>query len=120
MSGIPPTVATAIILGFLGIFGVVLPILNRAAPKCVSYRWCVVVVVLSLLVGVTLDFGSLSDDIRGMIILGALIIAGGYVLLRTIEKALANGWFRGVRLDVRKGDASATLSSGNDPHDESG
>lgn len=120
MSGIPPAIATAIVLGFLGVFGLLLPILNHVAPKYVSYRWCVVVVVLALLVGVTIDFGGLPDGIRSTIILGALIIAGGYVLLRTIEKALANGWLRGVRLDVRKGDASATLSSDNGPHDEPG
>lgn len=108
---IDPTVATAIIICFLVVFGLILPVLNQLAPKYVSYRWCAVVVVLALLVGVIIDFGTLSDEIREDMILGALIIAGGYVALRTVEKALANGWLRGVRLDVRKGDASATVSA---------
>ena len=103
--------ATAIIVAFLIVFGVCIPVLNRAAPKFVSYRWCVVVVVLATLLGVVIDFDGLSEETRRDIIIGALIIAGGYVFLRTIEKALANGWLRGIRLDVRKGDASATLSS---------
>ena len=108
---IDPAVATAIIIGFLVVFGLCLPVLNKLAPEYVSYRWCVVVVVLALLIGVIVDFAELSDEIREDMILGALIIAGGYVALRTIEKALANGWLRGVRLDVRKGDASATVSA---------
>lgn len=108
---ISPDAATIIVVAFLIVFGLCLPILNRAAPKFVSYRWCVVVVILAILIGVVIDFGGLSEDTRRDIIIGALIIAGGYVFLRTIEKALANGWLRGIRLDVRKGDASATLSS---------
>lgn len=108
---ISPTAATAIVISFLIVFGVVLPIFNRKLPKFVSYRWCVVVVILALLIGAVLDFDALSDEVRYALIVGALVISGGYILLRTVEKALANGWLRGIRLDVRKGDASASLSS---------
>ncbi len=112
---IDPAVATAIIIGFLFVFGLCLPVLNKLAPEYVSYRWCVVVVILALLIGVVVDFSELSDEARGYVVLGGLIIAGGYIVLRTLEKALANGWLHGVRLDVRKGDASATVSA--DPKD---
>lgn len=108
---VDPSVATVIVIGFLGVFGLILPILNHVAPKYVSYRWCVVVAVLAMGLGVVVNFSGLSEETRNIVILGALIIAGGYVFLRTIEKALANGWLRGVRLDVRKGDASASVSS---------
>lgn len=111
---ISPIAATAIVVSFLVAFGVVLPIFNRKLPKFISYRWCVIVVILALLIGAVLDFGALSDDVRYALVVGALVIAGGYILLRTVEKALANGWLRGMRLDVRKGDASASLSSGDD------
>ena len=106
-----PNIATIIIVSFLVVFGIIMPILNRKLPKFVSYRWCVVVVVLALLIGAALDFDALSDEVRYALIVGALVISGGYILLRTVEKALANGWLRGMRLDVRKGDASASLSS---------
>ena len=106
-----PNIATIIIVSFLVVFGIIMPILNRKLPKFVSYRWCVVVVVLALLIGAVLDFDALSDEVRYALIVGALVISGGYILLRTVEKALANGWLRGMRLDVRKGDASASLSS---------
>lgn len=108
---IPPTVATVVVVSFVVVFGLVLPIINRVAPKYVSYRWCVVVAVLAMMLGVVIDFGELSDEARLYVILGGLVIAGGYVFLRTIEKALANGWLRGVRLDAKKGDASVSLHS---------
>lgn len=106
-----PETATIIIVAFLVVFGIIMPILNKKLPKFISYRWSVIVVILALLIGAVLDFDALSEQVRYGLIVGGLVIAGGYILLRTVEKALANGWLRGVRLDVRKGDASATLSS---------
>lgn len=106
-----PDVATVVIVSFLVVFGIVMPIFNRKLPKFISYRWSVIVVILALLIGAVLDFGELSDDVRYALTVGALVISGGYIFLRTIEKALANGWLRGMRLDVRKGDASASLSA---------
>ena len=109
---IDPAIATAIIISFLVVFGLIVPVLNHIAPRYVSYRWCVVVVALALLIGVVVNFSGLSDDARRAVIIGGLIIAGGYIVLRTVEKALVNGWLRGLRLDARKGDASISLSSG--------
>lgn len=109
---IDPAVATAIVISFLFVFGLCLPVLNKLAPEYVSYRWCVVVVILALLIGVVVDFSELSDEARGYVVLGGLIIAGGYIVLRTLEKALANGWLHGVRVEAKKGDASLSVSSG--------
>lgn len=114
---VTPTFATIVIVAFLAVFGVIMPILNKKFPKFISYRWSVVVVILALLLGAVLDFDALSDNARYCLLVGGLIIAGGYVFLRTIEKALANGWLRGLRLDVRKGDASASLHSDGGEHE---
>ena len=111
---INPTWATAIILTFILLFGVIVPIINRKAPKYISYRWCVVVVALALLIGVVVDFGELSGDVRMAVVVGGLIIAGVYVVLRTIEKALANGWLRGASIEAKKGDISVKVSSDKD------
>lgn len=111
---ISPIAATIIIAAFILIFGIVIPVLNRKAPKYVSYRWCVVVVLLALLIGVVVDFDGLSDETRRTVILGALIIVGGYVALRTIEKTLANGWLRGASIEAKKGDVSVTVRGGQD------
>lgn len=111
-----PDIATLIIVSFLILFGLLLPILNRITPKFVSYRWSVVVVLLALLLGAVIDFDGLPDAARQAVIVGALVISGGYVFLRTVEKALANGWLRGVRLDVRKGDTSASIHTDGSEH----
>lgn len=108
---ISPLFATIIMVSFILIFGVGLPILNKKAPKYISYRWCVIVVVLALLIGAVIDFEVLSDDARRVILIGGLVIAGAYILLRTIEKVLANGWLKGATLEAKKGDMSLTLTA---------
>lgn len=108
---ISPTFATIVIVSFIVVFGVVVPIINKKAPKYISYRWCVVVVILALLIGAVIDFDVLSDDARNVVLMGGLIVSGGYVLLRTLEKVLANGWLKGAKLEVQKGDLSASLSA---------
>lgn len=106
--------ATVIIVAFILLFGVGVPILDRKCPKYISYRWCVVVVVLALLIGVVVDFGELAQDIRRAVVIGGLVIAGAYIVLRTVEKALANGWLRGAKIEAKKGDISVSVSSDKD------
>lgn len=106
-----PNISATILVVFILLFGVVLPVLNIKFKDFVSYRWCVLVVVLALLIGATTDFAGLPDDSRHVILVGGLVIAGGYVLLRTVEKILANGWLKGSRIELRKGDAEAVIAS---------
>lgn len=108
---INPEMATVIMIIFIAVFGVGVPVLNKRAPKYISYRWCVIVVVLALMLGAVLDFSALSDETRRTLLIGSLIIVGAYVALRTFEKSAANGWLAGTRIEVKKGDTSATLST---------
>lgn len=108
---ISPVLATIIIVTFIILFGVGVPILDKKAPKYISYRWCVVVVILALLIGVIVDFDALSDESRHVVLIGGLVISGGYVALRTFEKTLANGWLRGAQIEAKKGDISVKVSS---------
>lgn len=108
---ISPFWATVIIVAFIIVFGVGVPIMDKRFPKYISYRWCVVVVVLALLIGVVIDFDVLSDDARKIMMVGCLVISGGYVLLRTAEKAFANGWLKGAQIEAKKGDVSIKVSS---------
>lgn len=108
---INPIVATIIMVSFILVFGVGVPILDRKAPKYISYRWCVIVVALALLIGAVIDFEVLSDDARKIVLVGGLVIAGVYVVLRTMEKVLANGWLKGASIEATKGDISVKLSS---------
>lgn len=113
-----PNVATIIIVSFLVVFGIVMPILNRKLPKFISYRWSVIVVILALLIGAVLDFDALSENVRYALIVGSLVIAGGYILLRTIEKALANGWLRGAEIEAEKGDIKVKGRLGGKPESQ--
>lgn len=108
---ISPELATAIIVAFILIFGVGIPILDKKAPKYISYRWCVIVVIMALLIGVIVDFEVLSDSARQIVLVGGIVITGVYVILRTLEKALANGWLRGATIEVEKGDIKAKVTS---------
>lgn len=108
---INPTFATIVITAFIVVFGIGVPILNNVKPKYISFRWCVIVVVLALLIGAVINFEGMADEIRHSLLIGGLVIIGGYVLLRTAEKVLANGWLKGARIEVKKGDLSATVSS---------
>lgn len=112
---VTPTFATIVIVVFLVVFGIVMPILNKKFPKFISYRWSVVVVILALLLGAILDFDALSENVRHCLLVGGLIIVGGYVLLRTVEKALANGWLRGAEIEAEKGDIKVKGRFGQKP-----
>ena len=110
-----PDTATIIIVAFLIVFGIIMPILNKKLPKFISYRWSVIVVILALLIGAVLDFDALSEQVRYGLIVGGLVIAGGYILLRTVEKALANGWLRGAEIEAEKGDIKVKGRFGEKP-----
>lgn len=103
--------ATVIIITFILLFGVGVPILNIKYPKFISYRWCVIVVVLALLIGAVVDFEKLSEDARHIILTGGLIIVGVYAALRTFEKILARGWLKGASIEASKGDAKVIVKS---------
>lgn len=110
--------ATLILLSFIAAFGILVPVLNIRFPKFISYRWCVVVVALALLIGAVVDFQALSDDARRVILVGGLVIVGSYVVLRTAEKVLANGWLHGARIEACKGDLRVSIKSNDDKQAE--
>lgn len=115
---ISPLSATIIVTVFILLFGVGVPILDRKAPKYISYRWCVIVVILALLIGAVIDFEVLSDDARKIVLTGGLVISGAYVILRTVEKVLANGWLNGASIEIEKGDIKAKVQAHNTTESE--
>lgn len=115
---ISPVVATVILVAFILIFGVGVPVLGRRVPKYISFRWCVVVVTLALLIGAVIDFDVLSDEARKIVLIGGLVIAGIYVFLRTVEKILANGWLKGASIEIEKGDIKAKVHSHDTTEDK--
>ncbi len=114
---ITPIPATAIVLIFIIIFGVILPILDKTEMfgKFISLRWCIVVTFVAMFVGCILDFEQLNDSVRLAVVLGALIVGGIFILIRTWEKAAVNGWSIGIKnVEVSKGDAKVTVHVDDD------
>lgn len=109
---ITPQMATIIILCFIGLFGILLPILDKVPfiRNFISFRWSIIIVFLAMMLGALLDFSHLSDSFRITLCVGVMVLAGAYILIRSYEKFAANGWSLGIdRLKVEKGDIKAEI-----------
>lgn len=91
--------ATWITLILIAFLLIVVPLLERipVLKDCVSRRWVVVSVTTTLMVSVVVNFHHLSDSVRGAIVIGGFIVGIVYILIRSIEGWLANGWSFGVK-----------------------
>lgn len=110
-------VATKVIIGFLIIFGIVIPILDRI-PKVrdfISFRWLIVIVYSALCLGVIVDFGHLDTSVRFAVVVGGVVLSAIFLLVRSIEKAAYNKWsIPKLDASVKKGDVSAELKTFSD------
>ena len=105
---IGPYSATAIILVFLLVFGLVLPIIG-VIPKVrdiISLRYLTLVVWLACMIGVIVNFGALSDTIKLAVVIGSAVMSGIFITVRIYEKVSFN---HDLRASVSKGDAKAEL-----------
>lgn len=105
---IDPFCATSILCVLAFILIILLPMLDSIPKltKFVSFRWTCVAVILIIMVAVVINFKELSDETRNIIVSGGLIVVGGFLILKTIEKILYNGWLKGLNLkgSVEKGE----------------
>lgn len=99
--------ATIILIGFIILYGVLIPILDVKAKNFMSLRWAALVVIMAMGVGALLDFDHLSDDCRKIILLGVVICVPIWIALRTIEKLAMKGYVG--KITARKGDASVDI-----------
>lgn len=101
-----------ILAGLVIVLALIIPLLNsiEKLSNFISLRWSCIAIILLIMVGVVIDFAHLSDNTRDITLRGGLIIVGIFLVLRTIEKILYNGWLKGVNLKgtVKKGDLTAT------------
>ena len=113
-----PILAIIILCALITILIVLVPILDAipALTRFVSFRWVCVSIVLVLVVGVIIDFKELSDSTRDLTITGGMIIVGGFLLPRTLEKILYNGWLKGVNLkgSIEKGELKGNVEISSD------
>lgn len=107
------TLAVYVLAGLAIVLALAIPLLN-AIPKLsnfISLRWSCIAIVLLIMVGVVINFEPLADSTRDIALTGGIVVVGIYLVLRTVEKILYNGWLKGVNLrgTVVKGDTTATV-----------
>lgn len=110
---IEPTTTTIIILSLLAIL-MSLPLIEiiPRVGKIVSLRWAIVAIIVSLMVAAILDFSHLSDDIRKTVIVGGLCTGGLWIVARSAEKALFNGFFaKAGKVEVDIDDKRLTIEN---------
>ena len=98
-SSVDAYLATWIAIALIAFLLIIVPLVERI-PKigeCISHRWIVVTVAITLMVAVVINFEHLDNGVRGSIIIGGFIVSIMYILLRSFEKALAKGWSFGVK-----------------------
>ena len=98
-SSVDAYMATWIAISLIAFLLIIVPLIERV-PKigeCISHRWIVVTVAITLMVAVVINFEHLDNGVRGSIIIGGFIVSIMYILLRSLEKALAKGWSFGVK-----------------------
>ena len=98
-SSVDAYMATWITVSLIALLLIIVPLIERI-PKigeCISHRWIVVTVAITLMVAVVINFEHLDNGVRGSIIIGGFIVSIMYILLRSLEKALAKGWSFGVK-----------------------
>lgn len=105
--------ATYVLAGFLVIFGVLLPIVDKI-PKVksvVSFRWTIVVIYSAMCLGVIIDFGHLDTSVRFAVVIGGILLSALFMVVRSREKAAINGWqLPHTRTSIKHGDIQAELS----------
>ena len=98
-SSVDAYMATWIAISLIAFLLIIVPLIERI-PKigeCISHRWIVVTVAITLMVAVVINFEHLDNGVRGSIIIGGFIVSIMYILFRSLEKALAKGWSFGVK-----------------------
>lgn len=99
LSGVATAIGMIIIFLLLG-FGV--PMLKCTKPALTSFRVVFVAFIAVAMGGVLVDFTHIPDSTRDIVVRGGVIIIGGFVLVRSIEKWLSNGWLNlNRKIDVK-------------------
>lgn len=107
---ISANLATWITIGVAVFLMIVIPILDgsKRFGKYISLRYTLVVVILSMMLGCILDFSHLSETSRNIVLYGGIIIAGLFVVVRSLEKCKLGS--KTIEVTARKGDAEITTT----------
>lgn len=83
-----PENTTIIIIGIFVLYAVIIPILDKSKwfKEFISLRWLTVLLFLTAMIAVILDFNHLQTETRNIIIIGSIILSAIFVLVRSLEK----------------------------------
>ena len=119
---ITPSWATIAIIASALFLLVIIPLLDGSHRfgKYISLRYTLVVVALTMALGCILDFSHLLESSRNIVLTGALVLTGLFVVVRSLEKCklgtkLAN---KKIELEVSKGDTSLKTTIENEAKDD--
>lgn len=110
---IDSNLATIVLIGFLLVFGIIIPILDKIpfVRSFISFRWLIIVIYSSMALGAIIDFDHLDDSVRFVVVLGGILLSALLVIIRSLEKAAINEWhLPHTRAKISKGDVEASLS----------
>lgn len=85
---ITPMLATIVLAIATLLLIVVIPILDGTPKfqKYISLRYTLVAISLIMALGCILDFSHLAEGSRNIVLMGAMILVGVFVIVRSLEK----------------------------------
>lgn len=118
-SMLTPVVASIVLLCVCVLLLIVVPIMDGSErfAKYVSLRYILVAMSLIMALGCILDFSHLAESSRNIVLTGAVVLVGIFVIVRSLEKVKLGG--KKVELSFEKGDmkASTTISGEKVPEE---
>lgn len=107
---IEPSIATILVCIFALFLLIIIPILDgsKRFGKFISLRYTVTAVMISVMLGCVLDFSHLLESSRNIVLYGAIIISGIFIIVRTLDKIKLGG--KHIEISAEKGDAKITTT----------
>ena len=85
---VTPVFATVVVAVAVLLTIVIIPILDGTPKfqKYISLRYTLVAISLIMALGCILDFSHLAESSRNIVLMGAMILVGVFVIVRSLEK----------------------------------
>lgn len=114
-----PTVASIALLCICVLLLIVVPIMDGSErfAKYISLRYILVAMSLIMALGCILDFSHLAESSRNIVLTGAVVLVGIFVVVRSLEKVKLGS--KKIEFTAEKGDIKAGVKiTGEKEHPE--
>lgn len=107
---IEPSIATILVCVFALFLLIIIPLLDgsKRFGRFISLRYTITAVMISMMLGCVLDFSHLVESSRNIVLYGAIIISGIFIIVRTLDKIKLGG--KHIEISAEKGDAKITTT----------